>query len=92
MSVLNKDKTLDGYDNKVLEIQEDLKFIKNYLLKEKDNETGKPLNRKLAADFLNVSTTTLWSWDKSGYLTARRLGKKVFYLKSDLLTFLNQVA
>jgi len=81
-----------GYRSQVLEIQEDLKIIKNYLLKERDRETGRPLNRKEAASFLGVSTTTLWTWDKSLFLPAKRLGSKVFYLKSDLLTFLNLVA
>ncbi len=92
MTKLKKENHLNGYNQKVLEIQEDLKMIKNYLFKDKEKQEGKPFTRKEAAAFLNVSCTTLWSWDKSRLLPAKRLGKKVFYLKSDLLTFLNQAA
>ena len=92
MVKLKKEIHLNGYEKKVLEIQEDLQMIKNYLFKDKEKQEGKPFTRKEAAAFLNVSCTTLWAWDKSSILSAKRLGKKVFYLKSDLLTFLNQVA
>lgn len=50
------------------------------------------LTRKEAAAFLKISTTTLWSLDKSQQLPAKRLNGKVLYIKSELLTFLNNVA
>ncbi|WP_417371466.1 helix-turn-helix domain-containing protein [Gelidibacter japonicus] len=50
------------------------------------------LSRKEAADFLNICLTTLWSLDKSGELPSRRIKSKVFYLKSDLVNYLNQAA
>ncbi|WP_405411707.1 helix-turn-helix domain-containing protein [Maribacter sp. Asnod1-A12] len=50
------------------------------------------LSRSETADFLKISKTTLWSLDKSQVLPAKRLNGKVLYLKSELLTFLNESA
>ncbi|MEE1961184.1 helix-turn-helix domain-containing protein [Allomuricauda taeanensis] len=47
------------------------------------------LSRQEAADFLGISTTTLWKLDKSGELPARRIKTKVVYYKNDLLNYLN---
>ena len=34
---------------------------------------------------LGKSETTLWRWEKSGYLKPIRLGKDVFYRESDII-------
>lgn len=33
---------------------------------------------------LNVTSTTLWKWEKSGYLVPVRVGKKIYYKREDL--------
>ena len=33
---------------------------------------------------LNVSATTLWRWDKTGYLKSVRVGRKAYYRQSDI--------
>lgn len=37
------------------------------------------------ADLLGVTTNTLWRWNKSGYLTHVKLGRKPYYKKSDIV-------
>lgn len=66
-------------------LQENLSSILQSLKKPSDEY----LTRREAAEFLRISKTTLWSLDKSQKLPAKRLNGKVLYLKSDLLTFLN---
>ena len=41
-------------------------------------------SRKEVARLLNVSFATLNRWEKCGYLTPVRAGRKVHYLKSDI--------
>lgn len=36
------------------------------------------------AEMLGVSKSTLWRWNKSGYLRNTRCGRKSFYKKSDV--------
>ena len=33
---------------------------------------------------LGVDSTTLWRWNREGYLKAKHRGRKVFYLESDI--------
>ena len=42
------------------------------------------LNRTEAAKELGVSMTTLWNWEKSGYLSPVRIGSKALYRRSDI--------
>lgn len=63
-------------------IKEELKQLSSLL---KNNRDDKYLTRKQAADFLHISSTSLYNLDKSQKLPARRLNGKVLYLKSDLL-------
>lgn len=37
-----------------------------------------------------VSRKTLYNWDKSGILQSRKLGGKIFYLTSDIISALNK--
>lgn len=43
------------------------------------------LSREEAATYLNVSMPTLNTWEKSGQLTPKRYGNRVYYFESDLL-------
>lgn len=33
---------------------------------------------------LNISSNSLWRWGKTGYLCGRKIGRKVYYRKSDI--------
>lgn len=38
------------------------------------------------AEILNVTKPTLWRWDKTGYLQPIKIGRKIYYRKSDIDT------
>lgn len=42
------------------------------------------LTAKECAERLSVDLTTLWRWDKTGYLRKVKIGKKIFYRGSDV--------
>jgi hypothetical protein len=42
------------------------------------------LTTEEAAQFCKVSKTTLWSWQKAGYLVPSKLGKKKCYALSEI--------
>lgn len=48
------------------------------------------LTRQEAAQALNVTLTTLWRWDKIGYLQPVKIGTKVLYKATDIDAILNQ--
>ena len=43
------------------------------------------LSAQETADKLGVDVSTLWRWDKSGYLKKIKVGKKIRYRESDVL-------
>ncbi|MBB6372556.1 helix-turn-helix domain-containing protein [Chryseobacterium shigense] len=45
--------------------------------------------REETAKLLNVSLTTLFHWNNQGVLKAKKLGKRVYYSKSDVLSQLD---
>jgi excisionase family DNA binding protein len=48
-------------------------------------ESNTLLTREEVSRLLKVSYPTLWSWNKSGTLKAKKMGKKVFYNKEDVM-------
>jgi hypothetical protein len=42
------------------------------------------LTRQEAAEKFGVCHTTLWAWDKSGYLKSVKIGKRAYYALSDI--------
>ncbi len=42
------------------------------------------LTAKECAERLSVDLSTLWRWDKTGYLRKVKIGKKIFYRGSDV--------
>lgn len=42
------------------------------------------ITKKDVMDGFGVTHTTLWKWEKKGYLTPVRVGKKVYYKRADL--------
>ncbi|MFG6686247.1 helix-turn-helix domain-containing protein [Mariniflexile sp. HNIBRBA6329] len=48
--------------------------------------------REEVKDLLKVSFTTLWKYNKEGVLKAKKIGSRVYYLKTDLFNLLNNAA
>lgn len=48
------------------------------------------LSRHQAAKMLNVTLSTLWRWDKEGYLSPVKVGSKVLYRSTDIDRLLNR--
>lgn len=46
------------------------------------------LTPKEASDFLNITKTTLWRWNKSDKINVYGTGKKRYYKKAELLDLL----
>lgn len=42
------------------------------------------LSRREVCKLLNVGFSTLWRWEKTGYLIPVKAGRKVYYLKKDV--------
>lgn len=47
-------------------------------------DDGSLITKKDAMMGFNVSHTTLWKWQKSGYLVPVKVGKRVYYKRSDI--------
>lgn len=56
---------------------------------EADRETP-ALTRQAVARKLNVTLSTLWRWDKTGYLKPAKIGNKVLYRASDVEALLRR--
>lgn len=48
------------------------------------------LSRAEAAEMCHVSKTTLWAWDKAGYLKPAKMGKRILYALSDIRELLRE--
>lgn len=54
-----------------------------------ENEFSERLTRREAAKFLDCSYQTMYNYSREGVLMPMGHGRKQFYLKSDLIEFLN---
>lgn len=50
----------------------------------------KPLTIKETAAFFQVSVQTVHNWRKSGYIQARKVGNRTYFLLDELLAVLNK--
>jgi excisionase family DNA binding protein len=72
-------------------LAEELKKVGDYLKPEisESEESNQFLTRKEVCIMLNVSTTTLYLWNKSKTLVNHKIGRKVYYNKSDVFSLHN---
>ncbi len=56
---------------------------------EKDSDL---LTRYETAKLLKVSTTSLFIWNRDSILKAKKIGRRVYYLKSEVMSKLNAIA
>lgn len=59
--------------------------------KESENENDF-LTREETAKLLKVSTTTLFLWNRDSILKAKKIGRRVYYSKSEVYNKLNLIA
>lgn len=55
-----------------------------------ENKAEKYIDRKRVKELLDVDDTTLWRWNKRGYLKCIKIGGKVRYAMSDIKKLLNK--
>ncbi|MEN5131819.1 helix-turn-helix domain-containing protein [Elizabethkingia anophelis] len=65
------------------------KAIEKLSLKKKSEEKS-VYTRDETARLLDVSLTTLFHWNNQGILKAKKIGKRVYYSKTDVQAHLNQ--
>ena len=71
--------------------KEDLETILRTLVREtieqyEAEKTEPKLTIKQVSKRLGVDPSTLWRWERDGYLTPTRIGRKVFYKQADIET------
>ena len=60
------------------------KAVETAMSKQKENTSNVLLKRESTAARLGVDLSTLWRWDRSGYLKPVRIGRSVYYRLSDI--------
>ena len=72
----------------VEEVLNERETEKKKIRKQLKKET-KLMSREEVEKFLGVSDTTLHNWNKSGELPAQKIGRRVYYNKSDIMAKLS---
>jgi hypothetical protein len=57
----------------------------------KEDESDKILTREEVSKLLKVSLTTLFNWNNDKTLVNYKVGRRVFYMKTDVLALLNPI-
>ena len=73
-------------------VKAELQKINNVLQLSPKVEPDELLSRKQAGELLGVSYTTLFHWNNDQVLPAQKIGNKVYYQKSAIMSKLNHVA
>ncbi len=67
------------------ELEEVIRTVVGEILTKKEEESVDARITKAAArERLKVDDTTLWRWDKCGYLKALHIGRSVYYREADI--------
>ena len=69
--------------------QDDLKeaflsVVSELLAKKEEESRDSRITKAAARERLKVDDTTLWRWDKCGYLKAIHIGRSVYYREADI--------
>lgn len=84
--------TLNENDQRTIQIvvshddlEEVIRTVVGEILTQKEEESVDARITKAAArERLKVDDTTLWRWDKCGYLKALHIGRSVYYREADI--------
>ena len=66
-------------------VREEVKSLK---LDDLPSSQKELLTRKEVSEMLGVTYSTLWNWNKKEILESRKVGDKVFYLRSEVMNLL----
>jgi len=66
-------------------VASEIKKLANLVTSPPPNHSDVLLTRKEASKMLDVSFTTLYHWNNDETLSAHKMGRKVFYLKEDVI-------
>ncbi|WP_298156685.1 helix-turn-helix domain-containing protein [Flavobacterium sp.] len=73
------------------EILEDVKGVfQNFADTLQSGDSEKLLTREETADLLSISLVTLWDWTKKDLIPSYRIGTKIRYKKSEVLSSLQK--
>lgn len=86
-SLVNVEELMSMLDEKITSAFEKLQGKSQNVLPEKDFYT-----RKEVSELLNISYSSLFNWNRDGILLSRKIGNRVYYLKSDVISKLSQNA
>ena len=67
----------------------ELQKVSNFISPTPKDESEKILTREEVCKLLKVSTTTLFNWNNDKILENHKVGRRVYYKKSDVLAVLN---
>ncbi|MXO06168.1 AlpA family transcriptional regulator [Flavobacterium sp. HBTb2-11-1] len=70
---------------------ENLKNLIKPISKDSENESN-IISREEVSKLLKISYCSLYHWNKKGILKAKKIGSRVYYLKSDVMSKLNQAS
>lgn len=73
-------------------VKSELQKMNNVIQLPQKVESDELLSRKQASELLGVSYTTLFHWNNDKTLPAQKIGSKVYYQKSAIMSKLNHVA
>ena len=85
--------TFDNLPEAISNLSKEVSEIKDLLSTHQPNqqtEPDKPLDVHEAAEFLHLAVSTIYSKNSRGELPSMKEGKKLLFLKSDLLEYLKK--
>lgn len=68
-------------------ISEEIQKANNHLAikPDKNDDFNKILSKEEVCNILKVCPTTLYLWDKKGIFVPKKIGRRVYYLNSDVI-------
>lgn len=84
--------TINDNEQRIIQIvvnQDDLKeafrsVVNEMFAKKEEERKDARITKAAARERLKVDDSTLWRWDKIGYLKAIRIGRSVYYREDDV--------
>ncbi len=73
-------------------VKAELQKVNDVIQLHPKTDSNELLTREEVAKMLKVSYTTLFLWNRDNKLEAKKIGKRVFYLRSEVMNRLNSVA